>query len=210
MRIVFLKVCSIFFFLAVLSVVVGCASSKTQTTHFYILDPGEYTYLPGREIEQKTIPSVAITSFRLPQYLERPQIVTRSSENRLVLAEFHQWGGNLRKNMARVFAKNLSNLLNTPEIFIYPDIPPSPPDFRVELTVMKFERDADRKVRLSVQWRLTREHDRQHLKTQITDLESPSISEASDMTGTVRTMSRLLEELSIIISKELSTFADSR
>ena len=54
--------------------------------------------------------AVVVASVRLPQYLERPQIVTRSGDNRLQLAEFDQWGGNLYQDMTRVLAQNLARL----------------------------------------------------------------------------------------------------
>ena len=203
MRFLFCRTRLFIFLLFVILSVSGCASSKTPVTHFYILDPCDSITLPAGQMAQKSIFSIGVTSFRLPQYLERPQIVTRSSENKLVLAEFHQWGGNLRKNMTRVLAKNLSQLMGTPEIFIYPDIPQSPPDFRVELTVMKFERDPDRKVRLSAQWRLFGDKDKVPLKTEITTLESPAVTGISGMAETVKAMSRLMGELSLIIGKEL-------
>ena len=210
MRVVFFKTWLVIFLLVALSVVFGCASSKNPVTHFYILDPSDSNTLPAGQVGQTATLSIGVASFRLPQYLERPQIVTRSSENKLKLAEFHQWGGNLRKNMTRILAKNLSQLLGTPEIFIYPDIPQSPPDFRVELTVLKFERDPDRKVRLSAQWRLSGDKDKKPLKTQITDLESPMVQEISDMAETVKAMSELMGKLSLIIGQELLNYSNSR
>ena len=156
-----------------------------------------------KDTDPKEPLSLEVASLRLPQYLERPQIVTRSTGNRLELAEFHQWGGNLRKNMMRVLAKNLSQLLATPNVFLSPHQPRTPPDFRIDIEVMKFERDPDGKVRLSVQWILSRGQDRKPLITQMTDLTGQEEQTESDLETTVSSMSALMGELSVIISREI-------
>jgi uncharacterized lipoprotein YmbA len=179
----------------------GCISSNAPATRFYVLNPvdSRETLDTGR----KDALSLEIGSLHLPQYLERPQIVTRNTGNRLDLAEFHQWGGNLRKNMMRVLAKDFSLLLGTAKVYISPHHPQTPVDFRVQLQVMKFERDPDGKVRLSTQWLLSRGRDRKPLGTSFTDLESPAVPKHADVEETVSAMSALLGELSLIISREI-------
>lgn len=180
----------------------GCSSS-TPATRFYVLnalDAG--TGLVSRTDHRKAL-SIEVAALRLPQYLERPQIVTRKSQNRLELAEYHQWGGNLRKNLMRVLAKNMSQLLDTPRIAISPYRPQTSPDFRIELEVMRFEREGDGRVRLSTQWRLLDGKDGNPLTTQITELVSPKIERGSDMEETVSAMSGLVGDLSRIISQSI-------
>ena len=185
------------------SFLVGCMGKPTPATRFYVLSPLEADVTLVNETESRGAISVEVASLRLPQYLDRPQIVTRSSENRLKLAEFHQWGGNLRKNMMRTLARNLSQLLATPNIAIAPYRPPIPPDFLIDMEVMQFERNFSGQVQLSTQWRLSRGEDREVLKTQITDLTSPSATEGSDFEHIVSDMSLLLGELSQIIGQEI-------
>jgi uncharacterized lipoprotein YmbA len=105
--------------------------------------------------------------------------------------------------MKRVLAKNLSRLLNTAKVYISPHRPQKPADFRVQLQVMKFERDPDGKVRLSTQWLLSGGQDRKLLATLFTDLESPAVTKDADPEETVSAMSALLGELSLIISREI-------
>lgn len=181
----------------------GCVTADTRSTRFYILNPLDSVASLVSESNQEGSLSVEVASLRLPQYLERPQIVTRSGGNRLKLAEFHQWGGNLRKNMIRVLAKNLSQLLATPNITIGPHRPPTPPDFRVELDVTQFERDSDGQVRLSVQWHLQRGKDQKLLTTRITGLASPTVQTGPNFDQTVSAMSALIGELSQIIGREI-------
>ncbi len=198
-----LRNCLVLSFFMVGSLLSGCLPSGIPPTRFYVLDPFDSGISLVKDADQIPPLSIEIVSLRLPQYLERPQIVTRSNGNQLELAEFHQWGGNLRKNMTRVLAKNLSWLLDTPDISVYPRDPQIPSDFRIGLEVMRFERDPDGKVRLSSQWRLSRGKDRKPLATKITELESPTLPAGSDFGQTVSVMSGLMGELSKIIGQEI-------
>ena len=123
----------------------GCSSGGVNT-RFYVLDPLDSHKVLAEEEVKKNGPSIEIVSVSIPQYLERPQIVTRNNKNELYLAEFHQWGGNLRQNMIRVLAKNLSQLLCTSDVSISRRDPRSPADFRIQAEVLKFEKDPDGKV----------------------------------------------------------------
>ena len=79
----------------------GCSSAPT--TRYYVVTPlaaAAAAPVPG--------PSVVVAGVRLPQYLERPQLVTRSGDSQLELQEFHQWGGNLAKDLTRVLAAHLN------------------------------------------------------------------------------------------------------
>jgi uncharacterized lipoprotein YmbA len=181
----------------------GCITSTSETTRFYVLNPLDAGAGILNSIDRKTPLSLEVALLRLPRYLERPQIVTRSGKNRLELAEYHQWGGNLRKNMIRVIAKNLSLLLDTPNISIAPNRLPVPTDFRVELEVLQFERDSDGQVRLSVQWRLSHFENNAPLAVRITELVSPTVPTDLDFEQTVSEMSMLLSELSRIIGKTI-------
>lgn len=188
----------------------GCIKATSPATRFYVLNPLDSDVDIVSNIDLKGKLSVEISSVHLPQYLERPQIVTRSGGNRLELAEFDQWGGNLRKNMIRVLAKNLSQVLATPDIVIFPNRTAVPPHFRVELEVMQFERDADGKVKFSVQWRLARSGNRKPLVIRITDLVSPRVPPEAGFEYTVKAMSTLVGELSQIIGQEILNQVQAR
>jgi len=70
----------------------GCLKS-TPETHYYILNSPD-SIQPLHKAKQKRRKRVIeIASLTLPQYLERAQIVTRTSVNRMKIKEFHRWGG---------------------------------------------------------------------------------------------------------------------
>ena len=181
----------------------GCLATTAPGTRFYVLsavDADENLPLPGGLNRPL---SVQILSLRLPQYLERPQIVTRTGGHRLVLGEFDQWGGNLKKNMIRVMAENLSRLLATAHVAMPPFRPPAPADFRLAVEVIRFEKGADGRVRLSAQWHLLDSADPQSAITQITELVSDPVPAGQSYDDTVSAMSRVLGELSRVIGRQI-------
>ncbi len=113
-----------------------------------------------------------VTAVRLPQYLDRPQLVKRSGSNRLELSEDHQWGGNLRKNMMRTLSVNLSRLLNTPNVSVGRIGNRSETDYRVEVDIIQFELQPNNEVLLTAQWQISRGSPRQKSIVKISNLSS--------------------------------------
>jgi len=173
-----------------------CSACSSGNTRFYLLNSVQDDELTETSKETRI---VEISRLQLPQYLERPQIVTRSSNNRLVLAEFAQWAGNLRKNMMRTLAENISRQLSTQMVTFTPNHAIEP-DVRIELEVIQFERLASGKVSLVSRWRLF-DKNGTLFKIHTSRLSSAQITEHADYDATVSAMSLLLGELSDQIAK---------
>lgn len=209
MKVLWLKFQWIAALMLMISLLSGCFKTNPVTpTRFYVLNPTQYEKSLIREENQLNskshkMLSLEIVSLHLPQYLEKPQIVTRKGENRLEMAEYHQWGGNLRKNMIRVIAQNMSQLLGTPNVAMAPFRPRTNTDFRIEVEVMKFEPDNRGQVKFSAQWRLLSGKDSSPLAIQITELESTIAESPLDFDHTISVMSDLLGDFCFIICKEI-------
>jgi len=127
----------------------SCGSSTPS--RFYVLTPlaaGKPTHAPDG-------PGIGVGPVVVPQYLDRPQVVTRSSDNRLDVGETDQWGGRLSDNITRVLAENLSGLLQTDRVSIYPWTDATAIGLQVTLDIVEFERNAAGAVTLSVFWNIT-------------------------------------------------------
>jgi len=137
--------------IAMALVLSGCAGKQANPTRYYLIDPVEYqqTYSPGSAL------SISVIDLHIPQYLERFHIATRASESRLVFSESHQWGENLRKNLLRTLARNLSELLATNDVSTPLNRSAASPDFRLQFYIEMFERDADNRVKLFARWQLS-------------------------------------------------------
>jgi len=127
----------------------SCGSSTPS--RFYVLTPlaaGKPTHAPDGL-------AIGVGPVVIPQYLDRPQLVTRSSDNRLDVGETDQWGGRLNDNVTRVLAENLSGLLQTDRVSIYPWTDATAVGLQVTADIVEFERNAGGAVTLSAFWNIT-------------------------------------------------------
>ena len=179
------------------ALLVACTS--TPSTRFYVLSA-----MAGAEatpVSAKPV-SVVIRDIRLPQYLERPQLITRDGENRIQLADDAQWAGNLQQDMVRVLTENLGLLLTSDRVFSAPHNGPLKPDFKVELEILRFEQGADRRVTLSARWWLIRGSDNALIEAPSVSLNSAPIDKLS-RDSLVAAMSAVYGELAQLIARSV-------
>ena len=128
----------------------GCLGKGGTTTRYYLVDPVAFTAPESTAVA----PAVDIIDLHIPQYLERFQIATRTGNNGIVYAEYHQWGENLRKNLLRTMARNLSGLLATADVSTPLNRSLAAPDYRLQIHIDQFEQDVDGHVRLKARWQV--------------------------------------------------------
>jgi len=184
-------------FVLALAVVLATGCSTLPPVRFYVVTPlagaAPAARAPG--------PGIVVATVRLPGYLERPQLVTRSGDNRLQLEEFHEWGENLAGNLTRVMAENLFLLLGSDTVVAAPNTLRLRPDYRVNIEVLRFERAGDTRVHLTARWWLQRGADLSTLTGATTTLVSEPLPEATGTELTVGAMSRVYGDLSRVIAQ---------
>ncbi len=133
----------------------GCLGKGTQkATRFYLLQPipgissGERASVEGEGV------MLAIGPVRVTEYLNRPQIVTRTQENKIMLHDFHSWGEPLDKNFTAVLGGNLSNLLSTDRIVFFPWRKRPNFDYQIVVDVMRFDGDLGEEALLIVHYKI--------------------------------------------------------
>ena len=90
----------------------------------------------------------------VPPDLDRPQLVTRASRAKLVLADLDQWAGPLPDTIARVLAEDLSLLIPTERVVFHPWPRSIEPDYQITVEVLQFERGPGSQVVLVAHWSL--------------------------------------------------------
>jgi uncharacterized lipoprotein YmbA len=121
---------------AVLTVVIGCAGS--QDARFYVLTPLPASEAPkGQGLD--SAPRVGLWPVEMPAQLDRLQIVTRSGQNEIALAEFDRWAAPLGDQVTRVLAEDLAVLIPTDRIAVFPWAKDMPIDYEVEVEVIRSE-----------------------------------------------------------------------
>lgn len=131
----------------------GCAQ-QSQPSDFYLLSYETPQPEEGATTTARPGPALGIGPIEFPQYLDRPQIVTRDGTNQLVIQEFSRWGGRLKENFTTVLTQALSAELETDRVSIYPWNLSAPIEYQVTVQVFAFDSDADGRSTLDARWSL--------------------------------------------------------
>jgi uncharacterized lipoprotein YmbA len=129
----------------------GCG--VTRPSKFYILTPVAEDDVAAQAVAG---PALGIGPVAFPVYLERPEIAHRSGDNQLHYAGSHRWAEPLKTSFSRTLAKNLSILVPTYRINMYPWSRSASPDYQVILDITRFDADASGTVTLSANWEVIR------------------------------------------------------
>lgn len=148
--------------------------------------------------------ALAVGPVSFPEYLERPQIVTRMGTNQIDMDEFHRWAGSLERDFLRVLAQNLSMLLGTNKVVVYPANERFDVQYRVVLDVQQFEGRLGHEVSLKVRWLVTQTRQRAVLSVQQSNITAP-VSTAADYGALVAAHGEALARLSRAIAKEIAS-----
>ncbi len=138
--------------LCILLVCAACASSPPS--RFYQLGSLKAGNQPATGGAPRQLITVAVALVQIPDYLDRPQIVTSSGGNELRLAEFDRWAGSLDDDINRALAEDLSALLPADRFLVTTRAagPAALPQYRVEVNIIRFEGAPGKSVLLKARW----------------------------------------------------------
>jgi len=135
-----------------LALLAGCG--VTPPARFYILTPvddsGTKT-APG--------PALGVGPVTFPAYLERLEIAHRSGDNQLQFADQDRWAEPLKTTFSRTLAENLSVMLPTDQVNLFPWGRSTLIDYQISIDVMRFDADASGTVTLIAGWEIIQPDD---------------------------------------------------
>lgn len=176
----------------------GCAG--TQPTRFYVL-----TSLSRSDAKRAVAVgqgvAIGIRPVALPRYLDRPQIVTRASRNQLDIADFDQWAEPLKDSIANVIAENLSILIPTDSIAVFPWNRSTPVHYQLAVEVTRFEGNAGGDSLLIARWSVIGEKGRKVVVSRKSSFREPVGAE--DYKAVVSAMNKTLDDLSREIAEAI-------
>jgi hypothetical protein len=186
----------------------GCGSSS-QRVEFYTLNP-----LTGMQAEANTPAtdqelSIGIGPVEIPEILDRPQIVTRSGPNKLNIDEFHRWAGRMDESLGQVLAENISLLLGTDQVAVYPWQTDFKPRYRVALKIRYFEGQWGKDVLLEAIWSVSNQQSQQ-THTVRKSVINESLSTEADYEVLVAAHSRAIAQLSREIVQEIQNLQSGK
>lgn len=141
-------------FLALLltALLAGCATSS-PSPRLYLLS-ATVTPAAGQTPVMHGPATVGLAPISLPDYLDRPQIVTRATPNRLNASEGHRWAEPLAAGITRVLTEQLGALLAPIPLVVHPWKQAEAPAVQVRVELLRFEAGPDRAFHLHARWTL--------------------------------------------------------
>lgn len=128
-------------------VLMGC--SHSPATRYYDLGP---LLERGVPVQKEPCVTIGIGPVKIPEYLDRSGIVTRVTSHELMVAEFNKWAEPLEENFPRILADNLSSLLCTKTVLIFPWKGSMSLDYRVYVDVIRMDGKLGETAVLDVSW----------------------------------------------------------
>jgi len=95
---------------------------------------------------------IGIGPVEIPEYQNRPQIVTRDKDGLLTFAQFERWGESLDSALERLILENLSVMLPQAEFQILPCNFSIPLDYQVIVNILQLESQLDKDISFVAQW----------------------------------------------------------
>lgn len=151
--------------------VVACGS--TPPVAYYTLNtlPEMQQEIPAAVMDD-TI-AIGVGPVEFPKFLDRPQMVTRKSQNQIQISEFHRWAGSFPGDFSRVLANNIAILLPTDRVAVFPWGDQFSPTYQIKLVVQQFDGQLGERVVLDVTWMLTDQEGTNKLVVRKSLIEEP-------------------------------------
>ena len=182
-----------------LTVFFVAACSTTSPVAYYTLNtlPEMQQEIPAAVMDDTL--AIGVGPVEFPKFLDRPQIVTRKSQNQIQVSEFHRWAGSFPGDFSRVLAKNISILLPTDRVAVYPWGEQFSPTYRIKLDVEQFDGQVGERVVLEVTWMVTDQEGTNKLLVRKSLIEEPVSDETYEAlvvaeSNALATLSRTIVE----------------
>ena len=171
----------------------GCGT--TPPSKFYTLEAMSVSETTQTTPDKQKDIHIGIGPVEFADYLQRSQIVTRTNGAEVKLAETHRWAEPLNNNLGRILAENLSILIGTDKISLYPSRNWSDIDYQVVVNVWQFDASKLGEVTLVANWSI-RGKGGSELLTMKKSAFSATLESTTSYTDIVRALSKTVDMLS--------------
>ena len=198
-------------FFTIVSILQGCTllgRGTAQPTQNYVLNSLYSDETQPQAVADLHDTGILVGPVRMALYLDRSDIVIRDSQNQIRLADFSQWAGPLQENFSRVLAENLSVLLTTDSVDIFPGARAMLFDFNVTVNVTQFDGVPGEKADLRARWGILDKDRKNMLFEKHTVLSQPT--ENDSLEALIAAESRTLADLSREIAEAIKMLAEKK
>lgn len=129
----------------------GCASRPTT---FYTLNPPAQAAVRSPAASQAAF-SAAVGPVRVPEAVDRPELVLRQGENRMQIQELHRWSQPLQAEVAQALVSGLAERLPQARVLQNGPAVAQGADYRIAVDIGRFDAVAGEAVEVWAAWRIT-------------------------------------------------------
>lgn len=191
--------------LVALGLVMGSCSpfgaGTQRQTKYYVLSSLQSESTPVQPLADLSGIGLGVGPIRMPLYLDRTDIVTRGSLNQVDIADFAQWAGPLQENFSRVLAENLSVLLATDKVGIFPFVRRESIDYNITVYVTRFDGMPGDNAHLRARWSILDNRRKQSFYEKHTVVSHPTENNTTE--ALIGAKSKTIADLSREISKAI-------
>ena len=174
---------------SLLVLLAACGSSPK--TDFYMLNADQESVMQSANLS--TGPAVGVWQVKLPDLLDRSEIVTRENQFKIGMADFSWWAGDLSENMTLLMVTQLSQQLQSNRVVTSPWPSYRKIDYQVITRLERFDGELGGEVVLRGLWSLLDGDGTKELSRQVFEFKTNTV----DLTyqEMVAAMSRLTVQL---------------
>jgi uncharacterized protein len=186
--------------LAILAIFLG-GCVRSQTPRFYTLSPLQQDEVISKRETPGQNRVIGIGPVKLADYLDQSDLVTRTSDNQLVKAEYDRWAGSFKNDFINVLAEDIGSLVPSSQIYLYPWRGSVPIGYQVVLEVVRCDGRLGDAAWLVARWSIFGGPDKKLLQMGRSSIREPMTG--ADYASLVAAQSRALAQLSQEIAKAI-------
>lgn len=185
-------------FMLVTLIISLAACSKTPAPRFYTLSP-------LAEVQRDALGDskiiIGIARVEVSPYLDRSEIITRSSATQIQLAQYDRWAEPLEDIVAMTVSENISRLQPSLQTITHP-WPEADVDYMLAIKIKRLDSDTTGNIRLDASWGIIDQKERSMIAIHESSIRRTGTS--ADYDSITTQMSQALLELSEEIATVLA------
>ena len=171
---------------------VGC--TRSQNPRFYTLTPMQPDEVTSKRESPAQNAVIGIGPVTMADYLDQSDLVTRTSDNQLLKAEYDRWAGSFKDDFINILAEDIGFLVPTERIYLYPWRGSVTIGYQVALEVIRCDGRLGEAAYLVARWRLFGGPEKVLLKMSRSSIREPVTG--PDYAALVAAQSRAVAKLS--------------
>jgi uncharacterized lipoprotein YmbA len=156
---------------ALLALLAACAGPSPSENFFALNDGGVVISPPAPALhaapsaaaQRSSLPGIVVSAVTIPELIDRPQIVTRDSANRVIVSEQNLWAESIKSGVARTLAARLERAMKDAgqmvQVGAYPQTSITDPALRITVDIVRFDAVPNGEAVVEALWSIRRPAD---------------------------------------------------